>query len=479
MFLNKPSQMPTVAKACTIGALMLFFALLIAWLGPIVAVAAGIAAVLFFLSYNIEYAWYALLALSLTPHWVIRLEDYWYLFSGYPQLLSVEAPVVDFIAAGSFIALLGYGLRRYLSARKKPFILPLLGWYALFLVSALLSLINIESITEVPTAIHFIARFLLLFYLGYFVIGVNAMKEKHVLINSLKILAGVGLFAALQGFFGLITLQWSGGVLPRAVPIALFGWRPFGDQHVFLAEAITTTIPIWIYLWHTENKKKLKQWLLAGTIFVGMIGLFTFSRAGWITFVLLGSVFLALQKKFHLWNFITHHKWIIIAGGMIVLAFVAFMLTTTDVYTSTATRWMLTEISIILFWVHPLLGQGAGMFPTRASELLVYQMEIGGEQDAHGIMQKLLAEQGLFGLLTFGLLLVAILGPIVYRYFKARKHADHDMLLLAMMLVLAPMTFQLFNTHMYSSKVWAPLAVAFALGMHAKAYTQYDSDLIV
>ncbi|MBT4153717.1 MAG: hypothetical protein HOE53_03640 [Candidatus Magasanikbacteria bacterium] len=476
MFRKRSSNISTLAKVCAYLAAMLFAGLLIAWLGPIIVVAALLAVVLVIFSHHIEYAWYGLLALSLTPHWVIRLENFWYLFSGYPQLLSIEAPVVDFWAVFSFIALLGYGLRRYLAGKDKPIMLPMLGWYALFMLSAVLSLVNIESITEVPTAVHFIARFLLLFYLGYFIVGVNAMKKSRVLEVSLKILAAVGLLAAVQGFLGLITLQWTGGVLPRAVPISLFGWMPFGDQHVFLAEAITTTIPVWFYLWHTEIKKKTKQWLMAGIIFISLIGLFTFSRAGWITFIILGSLFLAMQRKFHLWHFIKEHLWIIVAAFMLVLTFVAFMLTTTDVYTSTAARWMLTEMSLILFFVHPMLGQGAGMFPTRASEMLVFQMEIGGQQDAHGVMQKLLAEQGLFGLLTFGLLIVAILAPIVLRYAKAKKHAHHDKLLLAVMLIVAPMTFQLFNTHMYSSKVWAPLAVAFALGMHAKAYKRYEPD---
>lgn len=457
---SKHARLRVALVACTIvllGLLVVFkglFFLFLVLLGVLV----------WALSYKLEWGWYLLVALALIPHWNFAFADYWWFFTEYPLLLAINAPIVDFWTVIVFLAFIWKMLRTWWVGDRLSLHMPAKYWGLLFLLSALVSLVHVPSY-ELGASLWFFVRFLLLFYLGYFFLGTQIVQHKTQLLTSLRILAGVSFFGAAMGAVGFVFHVWGGGVLPRAVPFSLFGdWAPFGHQHVFIAEALTTSLPIWIYLWWRERNAQTKRYLKYGAWFVALIALLTFSRAGWITLAISGvAALLLLKKELRIKELWQAHRGAFVLAGILFALFVTFMFTTYDVYTSTIARFVLAEIAFFLFVQHPLVGNGVGTFSARADELLTFHWEIGGVQDAHGLVQKLASEQGLFGLVMFtGLVFALLFGA--YRAWRLQHlSTDQKMLaLLAFFLILAPLTFQLFNTHIYSSKVWVPIALAVA-----------------
>lgn len=413
----------------------------------------------FVLSHYLKQGFYILLGLCLIPHWTFALGN----IVTLPVFGSIQAPVADFWAVGLFAAFALERIRYFFDKEKLEIRLPAIVLYILFLASAFLSLNNLPY-EEVRSGVQYIFRFLVLLYLGYVVLGANILKTKEEILKGIKILAGMGLVAAIMGMISIPFGVWDGGILPRAVPLSLFGWAPFGDQHVFIAEAMTTTLPLWIYLWISEKNKSKKEWLLLTILFIVLTTLLTFSRAGWISlfFGLIVFIF-AIDKHVPIKKLLSRYKAFMIALAFIIPIFVFFMLTTRDVYTSTLSRYLLLEIGLFLFFANPLIGAGVGSFTDRAREVLIYQQEIGGFQDAHGVIQKLLSEQGIIGFIAFTAFVLYF-----YRSFKKRfqdKKFSPDARLLAltgMLVVVMSFTFQLFNTHYYSSKVWIPISLMLA-----------------
>ena len=131
------------------------------------------------------------------------------------------------------------------------------------------------------------------------------------------------------------------------------------------------------------------------------------------------------------------------------------------VTSSTNTRWYLTEIALYLFSTHPIVGNGIGTFLHELNDIEFFWYEIGDLTDAHGILQKIISEQGLLGLITFGL----FIGYIVYKLYKKFKinslsNETGVYSLLGIFLITVPLTFQLFSTQYYTAKMWVPIGLA-------------------
>jgi hypothetical protein len=395
--------------------------------------------------------------------WVIRASDYWYLFRGYPRILSVYAPIVEF---WGILVLFAFGLaclRQWLSGERVSIELPGVKLFALFLLSAVLSLVNVDRMLIVSSAWYLI-RVLLFLYIVYVVLGANIIKTKETFRRSLIVLAMSGLFGAFVGLLSLFNGAWQeiyGSF--RATPFFLYhGWAPFGDQHIFLAEVLTTVFPLFVYLWYTEKNVRKKQWWWIGTVFVVTIALLTFSRAGWVTLTGLAGVWMLLyEDRSNMWNRL-RSWWIgILLSIPIVVYFIYFVFTNTLVIGSNAARIALTEIPLFFFFSHPYVGNGVGSFVSMLSEVHFFLLEFGDSIDAHGFIQKILTEQGVFGLITFCMFVGSFVVLAYKRYTSAQYDFNARMVgLLSLFLILSPLLFQLFNTQYYTAKMWVPVALA-------------------
>jgi O-antigen ligase len=149
-------------------------------------------------------------------------------------------------------------------------------------------------------------------------------------------------------------------------------------------------------------------------------------------------------------------------------------MTSEVVRSSNRNRLALTEIALENFYKHPVIGNGAGTFVEQVSQERWYIVDYGSPSEAHGVIQKLLAETGLLGFLTFFVLLGYALSRLVKIYRKMPQGAPFKNIILALLLSsFGCIVFQLFQTSYFVSKFWLPLGIALAAGRLAEE--EYDS----
>lgn len=238
---------------------------------------------LYFFSRHLDWGWYILVFLSPLIHWIFYFSKYYYFFTeNFPWLLGVYAPVVEFWTLFLFCAYLLYLGRQWARGEAVKIYLPGIGWFLLFVGTALVSLVNVYPL-EIFASLWYLLHFIVFFYFGYIVLGANIIKNKKILERSLQILAGMGVLAILMGWASIIFGKWRELYsFPRITPFALGNFAPFGDQHIFLAEILTMVLPIFAYFWYVQRRER-KNWLAGGSILVLFTALGTLSRSAWVT----------------------------------------------------------------------------------------------------------------------------------------------------------------------------------------------------
>ena len=68
---------------------------------------------------------------------------------------------------------------------------------------------------------------------------------------------------------------------------------------------------------------------------------------------------------------------------------------------STENRLLMAQISWQAFKERSFFGEGSGQFINLVADDIRFRAKYGEPLDSHGIWQKILAENGLFGILTF------------------------------------------------------------------------------
>ena len=417
---------------------------------------------LWWLSYSLELGLIVLAVLSLMNTWILSFHEYAFLFREFPQLAGLNAPVADFWTVALLIAFLLSQARHFWRGGRPHIVAPALHWYILFIVSAVVSLTNL-SFVELSAGVKYILRFLVFVYVGYILLPVNICKTKESLERIMKAFAITGVVTAVMGVVSVLGNVWQVGGFVRAVPFAIFGWAPFGYQHILLAEVLTATLPLALFFnWKTQGK--VKQWWGISALLMFVVALLTLSRAAWLTLAVEGVLFVALTLKFVDWKALLRKvKLPALLFGTLAVYMVGFLMLNPTVQSSNSARVELANISYMLFQEHPIIGQGVGSFVARLSEVSVFRLEFGDPLEAHGMMQKIGSEQGVVGLIAMGLFLVAIFSRLLKRIRSG--HYSNEVRMYAfvgLFLALGPLMFQIFNTQYYSSKLWVPFGLAMA-----------------
>ena len=419
--------------------------------------------VLFFLwilSYHLNLGLYVLAFLAPMMHWTFYLNNFRFLFEDYPQLLGFFAPVVDVWAVVLLLAFVLYAIRQLVQGKDVNLRLPGINFYGLFLLSAVFSLTNVLP-GELWSSVKYIIRFPLFVYLGYVVLGTSIIHSKQIWENTLKSFLMSTTLGAFMGFASILLGVWGLAGFRRAVPFAIGGWMPFGDQHIFLAEILVVAILIALYFLNKNKQEKNKnlQWISL-IVFLIFICLATLSRAGWLTLFVELTLFVYLfRTKIDIKKI---YKKILLAIILLspFLLYMAIFLTTKVVTLSNAARFALTEISWYLFELKFILGQGVGTFIARVSEINYFVYEFGIPIDAHSVVSKIMSEQGLVGLITFGLFVFWIIKNLYKNFNPKNLNGDSLSAALGILMVVGILFFQLFSTQYYSAKMWVPIMLA-------------------
>lgn len=273
---------------------------------------------------------------------------------------------------------------------------------------------------------------------------------------------------ALQAFF------WSGlavaamGVVsfavvppvdfPRATPFALFGIAPIGINHNLLAETLVAVAPVGIAL-AAASRGAWRQRYLVGAVLMAETALLTLARTPWLV-VTLQAAALGLRQ----WRMLARRwGWALIVAGVLLAHLLAIGLVsrTVEVTGSTASRLSQTEVALRIFRASPLVGAGAGSYVPLIATFPEFTEHFGDPIDAHGVLQKILAENGLLGLAGWTVFWGAALLAL-WRATRSAARRDRDLLFAVSVSVGGSLVYQLFTTTYYTGKLWLPLGLALA-----------------
>jgi len=368
---------------------------------------------------------------------------------------DLEFNISDFLILLTAIFFLVYRLgQRFIGQAVRKWQWPLAWPMLCFLLAALLS--SLFSPWRVESLKYFF-RIIVFVYLLYIVLPVNAL-------NSWRdwrwpfygiLIAGIG--SGIVGLISLFSQDWSNSFF-RAQPIAIFGQWWMGSNHNLLAELLIITnffILAWGYWQKNERWRRCSQILFVS---FSLITLLTFSRAAWLV--------VATQLLF-MWLLLTKPRerfgWLL-AGLLLFVLSLPLWVKMSQLqeanFGSTANHVLLTEIAWQSLQGRPIIGWGSGQFLTLVDHNLRFRAKYGDPIDSHGVLQKVVAENGYLGLIA----LIMVAFSLLAYWWKAWQKYGRQNLWLDFLILGASggLLFQLFNTSYYKGKVWLPVAISLA-----------------
>lgn len=394
--------------------------------------------------------------------WSIVLAEYSWA-RRLPFLLSINAPLIDFI---SVIVLFGTLLMLLLEIKKLPknwysqLKWPMIA-YGIFLFWALVS-VRFAYDYNTDISFKFWCRFLLFSGLAFLVLPTWLAEKKEVVSRVLWIWWFVGTAVALFGLSSLAVANFTGWW--RVTPYAMGGFAPLGYNHNLIAEVLVTIVPIGWYLAMQAISAKKRKWLAIGTGLMVMTALLTLSRAAWLSLVLeaiiLGYFFQDQVKVF--WKNWRHQVGVGLAVLLLILGGYMVVFLDSNVSKSSTTA-RLESLEMVTFYGKrsPIVGYGPGNYILMAGDVKEIVQEYGDPLDAHGWIQKMVIEVGLVGLVFW----MIFLASVIWQLWRWQMKSSGEVLLLAramLIMVVAGIFFQLFNTSYLASVMWLPIGIALA-----------------
>ena len=369
---------------------------------------------------------------------------------------GIDQTVVNVVA---LVLLLLVGVRTaiaLLHGRRLSLPMPFVAWVSLITLSAIVSTVNAEDdgLLSLKYALYPIAFSMIAFTL----LPSALAKGRDDVLALVRGMVTAGAFACAMGAVSLFL--WDGGLL-RARPLPMLGIAPLGWNHNLLAETLIATAPLAFALSYLGGAKERSRYrLLAAAMFA--VALLTFARTAWIAAVVMTALagwYGYRREWLGSWRRYLPTALLVIP----LLAVLTLFSLTSEVRGSTASRAAMTDFSLYLFGTHPIIGAGAGTFLVRLGGAKAFTDDFGSPLDAHGIVQKVLSEQGAFGILALGALLVRL-----FLFLRARVRSlpegttDRRVLLLFAVSAFGMVIYELFNTTYWSAKLWLPVGLAVA-----------------
>lgn len=327
--------------------------------------------------------------------------------------------------------------------------------FILFIAAYSISLINHPHPLE---GLYYISRWLVLLYLAYVLTPNYLIDSTKKLKISIWSLALISLLMTLSGYISIFAKDWHNSFF-RLDAIAIFGVYPFGKNHNLIAEFLSVSAFFWLALKDFYNDIKIKKILNILFILTLMASILTFSRAAWITVIIQLIIFLYWTQKHNFKKYAA--LWLLSILSIIILAIPILwrmQILQQENTSSTENRWLLTEIAYSAWKDKPIIGNGAGQFVNLVDNNIRFKAKYGDPIDSHGFLQKIIAEAGILGLITWLFLLMVIINRA---YLAIKKyHKTHPYILALWVGALGGIIFQVFNTSYFKGKVWLPIIIA-------------------
>lgn len=424
------------------------------------------ASILFFtFLFHIRWGIYAMATFCFFSNWFVYLSNYsWTRSISY--LSSIDAPLIDFIAiivAISLTAAVFLGVET-IDIRPLKFIRNFLWLYGGFVVVAIVAALRAYD-NAIGLSLKYVARPIVFVVLLYVLLPLLLIRSKELLERVFRIWFWVGVAIALFGLSSLIVLPQSGWWM--VAPYGINNLAPLGYNHNLIAEVLVAIIPIggWLtFEAYRAGKEREAWWYAVGTSVIVIAELLTLSRAGWVSCAVEIALTLYLFRPYvkTVWARGSEHIVVILSAvGIFFAAYmVRFLLGSAVVSSSNYARLLVTEIAKFYFFRSPLIGYGPGTYVAVFQNTHEYVVEFGEALDAHGVIQKILLEEGLLGFLFFA----GALAAVIRKLWRGARRLNFSGELMSVMLIMVAgaLTFQLFNTSYFSSVMWMPIGVALA-----------------
>lgn len=370
---------------------------------------------------------------------------------------GMSVPFIDFLALVILFSYVLHILLDLIQGRKEKIAWPLFFPFLIFIIISLLSDLNSGHLSS---TLWYSMRYLVFLYLAFIFVPYNLITNGKIMKKTIHCLFFSSLIVLVSGFISLYGQDWHNSFF-RINTISWFGIYPFGENQNLIAEFLNVGVWLVVVLKTMSRNQRLKRWYDLVFVLMGLGIILTFSRAGWIT--------LAVQLSIYgFWYLIKSKKQSflpLILGVAAILVIISplawkMMQLQKSNVSSTENRWLLTEIAWQSFRDKPLLGQGSGRFVDLVADNIRFTVKYGDPLDSHGMFQKVLAENGAFGLAAWCFILACLIKEI---YRSLRKfQADNPWLLPLALAAAGALFFQIFNTSYYKGKVWLPIAVFLA-----------------
>ncbi len=371
---------------------------------------------------------------------------------------SLEIPFVDLLALLALFFLFVSKIHDYFTSyHPKKISLPFFGAFLIFfLIAVISSFLNPGELGSIWYSI----RWVLFFYIAFIVFPFNVLGELKYLKNILILITISGLFLAVVGFFSLF-LQDLSDPFFRSQPLPLFGDWIFGQNYNLMAEFLIIVAFLVLALKYFYKSFRVCRFLDVLFVFLVLVNLLTFGRTAWLTLLL------QVVTYFSIYYLIIKREKLNVRDILIAFFFLAVLVSPFFVrainlqevnFSSTQNRVLLTKISWEALKDKPFFGHGGGEFISLVSDNTRFVAKYGEPLDSHGFGQKIIAEYGLLGIISFLVFLFLIFRFIYKGVINNKEH--YKLLLPLFVAAFGGYFYQLFNTSYYKGRAWIPIALA-------------------
>lgn len=369
--------------------------------------------------------------------------------------------VIPFIDSISLLALLAFALRLIYQSLfpveqkiklKWPLFFPFIIVIAANVLSAVFS-------PDPYFSLYYTARWLGFLYFAYIFLPYNLITSGKILRGTISALVLGALAVLLNGYLSLLGQDWRDSFF-RLKSIKIFGVYPYDENQNLIAEFLNVGAFLILVLRILIKKLKIKRFLDILFVLTSLGIVLTFSRSGWITLflqIIIYAFYFLRHKNFCYKNYLPAILCLILVFLPLTWKMIQLQKENTS---STEDRWLLTTISLQALADRPYFGKGGGQFINLVAENIRFHVKYGEPIDSHGIIQKVIAENGLVGLAAW-LFLFSCLIKAGYEALN-KYQAENPWLLPLFLAGSGGLFFQFFNTSYYKGKVWLPIAVALA-----------------
>ena len=366
---------------------------------------------------------------------------------------GINLPLADVIG---MLALSAWIVRWALQWDTRPVRAPAMVAFALFLLTGALSLVNHP---EPILGLKYLVRPIAFAYLVFFFVPVNVLWSRASVLKALRLVFWWGTLIAGVSV-AIAFLKILNGSFARVAPPIIGTFAPLGYNWNLLAEFLVPLVPLGVFL-ERQSRTRFEQRIVAlATLLVLGAATLPFARSAWIALAFSAVVLVAHFRS----RIASFGVTALLLLAVVAPAFVGLVVFSGShaAGSSFAARTVLTGIAAQAFRDEPLIGRGIGMFEDLVSSTKYFVIEYGDPLDAHGIIQKVAAEQGMFGLIALALLAAALLVPLA-RAIRATPGEEQFAARCALAIMVGALVYQLFNTSYYAGKLWLPLGIAMTL----------------